>query len=140
VKKSLPNTVIELETFNNVSTVFIIQNANIKIECRETWTPTNSKVRSGVMKEESSSADRSHTPCALTLYQEIRNYPISKISISTLGKRKKPQSKLVCQDQVTEQSADKINVSKRGQWNNPISMSKMFQIAIFIWVISTHEV
>jgi hypothetical protein len=43
----------------------------------------------------------------------------SKFSMSRSGKRNKPQSKLVCQNQVTEQSVEKIIVSKAGQRNNP---------------------
>jgi hypothetical protein len=50
--------------------------------------------------------------------------------MSKSGKRNKPQSKLVCEDQVTEQSIGKINVFKLGQQKNP---QQKYSKNIFIW-------
>jgi hypothetical protein len=49
---------------------------------------------------------------------QVMEQSADKVSVSRSDKWNKPQSNLVCQDQVTEQSVDKVSVSRSGNGTN----------------------
>jgi hypothetical protein len=98
--------------------VIIIFKAKYKIKCKATQNPDKCQGRTRSLGRVSITCWPVTTGVSHICISDKMNYPKSKFSMSRLGIRNKAQSKLVCQEQVTQQSAENISVSKPGQWNN----------------------